>query len=187
MYTATVRLLAAILLTGPLIAAAAPPAQRHFAVPNQGSLELSAPSDWKDELRPPQAGRPPTILFTPSSGPTFRIMITAGGVPATGATLPDDTQLHAMVAGAAKDAEAHSVEKVLPVQKLVGLSGNGYYFFATDRAPAPGEWKYLTQGMIRTGGIVLAFTILTNDGQEAVATTALDMLRQAVNVAGGRA
>jgi hypothetical protein len=73
------------------------------------------------------------------------------------------------------------VEKSLPLKALTGPSGSGYYFVATDRAPALGEWKYLTQGIIRVDDIVLAFTILTNDGQEATVTAALGMLRHAVH------
>jgi hypothetical protein len=51
--------------------------------------------------------------------------------------------------------------------------------FATDRAPKPGEWKYVTQGMVNIDGAPFAFTILTNDGQEAVAKAAMDLIRNA--------
>jgi hypothetical protein len=88
------------------------------------------------------------------------------------------------VVSAAKSAEQQSVEGSLPLQSLVGASGRGYYFRATDRAPKPGEWKYLTQGMIRTGEIALTFTILTNDGQAAIEKAAVDMIRVAVQQSG---
>ncbi len=67
---------------------------------------------------------------------------------------------------------------------LVGPNSRGYYFFATDRAPAPGEWKYLTQGAVQVGAIALTFTILTNDGQEADAKAALELIRLAALKAG---
>jgi hypothetical protein len=73
------------------------------------------------------------------------------------------------------------VEGVLPLQEIKGVDGRGFYFTATDRAPKPGEAKYLTQGIIRVGEISLAFTVLTNDGQEAVVRAALEMLRTAVH------
>jgi hypothetical protein len=38
----------------------------------------------------------------------------------------------------------------------------------------------MTQGIARTGDVIIAFTVLTNDGQEAVVKAALDMLRGAV-------
>jgi hypothetical protein len=73
------------------------------------------------------------------------------------------------------------VESALPLQEIKGVDGRGCYFTATDRAPRPGEAKYLAQGIIRVGEIVLAFTVLTNDGQEAVVRSAFDMLRTAVH------
>ena len=84
------------------------------------------------------------------------------------------------MASAAKDAEPRSVEGSLSLQDFQGSSGHGFYFRATDKAPPPGEWKYLTQGMVRTGPIALTFSILTNDGGEATEKAALEMIRLAV-------
>jgi hypothetical protein len=60
-----------------------------------------------------------------------------------------------------------------------GRSGPGFYFSATDRAPKPGEYKFLTQGIVRVGELSVTFTILTNDGQEAVVKQALEALKGA--------
>jgi hypothetical protein len=81
----------------------------------------------------------------------------------------------------AHEATSQSVERVLPIQEIKGVDGRGFYFAATDRAPKPGEYKYLTQGMIRVGEIALAFTILTNDGEESVVQAALKILRTAAH------
>jgi hypothetical protein len=96
-----------------------------------------------------------------------------------GDAMSDDNRLRAIVTSAARNALAKSVEMTIPVHDLTGPSVHGFHFFATDRAPAPGEWKYLTQGMANIDGAPFAFTILTNDGQEAVAKTALELIRNA--------
>jgi hypothetical protein len=57
--------------------------------------------------------------------------------------------------------------------------GPGFYFSATDRAPKPDEYKFLTQGVVRVGELSVTFTILTNDGQDAVVKQALDALKSA--------
>jgi hypothetical protein len=93
--------------------------------------------------------------------------------------------VHDEVAAAAQGAAPQSVEKVLNVRALAGPGNQGYYFAATDTAPKPGEFKYLTQGIIHVGDINMAFTVLTNDGQDAVVKTALDMLRRASQVRSG--
>jgi len=185
MHIITARSLAVVLLALSSAVVAATPSQRHFTLPNHGSFDLVAPSDWTDELTQPPGDLPPTIQFGPRSGPSFQVLVSAGGVPAVGATVPDDAKIRAEVAAAAKAAESQSVEKSLPLLTLTGPSGSGYYFVATDRAPALGEWKYLTQGIIRVDDIVLVFSILTNDGQEATVKAALEMLRNAVHKLSG--
>jgi hypothetical protein len=71
------------------------------------------------------------------------------------------------------------VEMSIPAQDLTGPHVHGFYIFATDRAPKPNEWKYLTQGMINIDGAPFAFSILTNDGQESIAKAAMDLIRNA--------
>jgi hypothetical protein len=60
--------------------------------------------------------------------------------------------------------------------ELIGADVRGFYFLATDRAPKPEEWKYLTQRMVNITGSPF---ILTNDGQEAIAKTAFELIRTA--------
>jgi hypothetical protein len=95
------------------------------------------------------------------------------------AAMSDNNKLRAIVTAAARSALSQSVEMTIPVHDLSGPEAHGFYFFATDRAPKPGEWKYLTQGMINIDGTPFAFTILTNDGQEAIAKAALELIRNA--------
>jgi hypothetical protein len=165
----------------PGLAAAAP---QSFAMSGHGTLLLNVPESWNSSLKQPEGGLPPTIGFGAHSGASFVVMITAVWGTAPNAGIPEDATIRSMVAAAAKSAEAQSVESSLALQSLVGASGRGYYFRATDRAPKPGEWKYLTQGMIRTGTIALAFTILTNDGQAPIEKAALEMIRLAVQESG---
>lgn len=98
---------------------------------------------------------------------------------------PNAERIRTQVKRAAEHARPQAVEHDINLKELKGASGIGYYFFATDRAPKPDEYKYMTQGMILVGDIALAFTILTNDGQDNVIADALSMLKNAVHVKGG--
>jgi hypothetical protein len=166
-----------VVVCWPGLTAAAP---QSFVMPDHGTLLLSVPEGWTSNLKQPEGGLPPTISLREQSGGSFVVMITAVWSMAPNAGVPEDATIRSMVASAAKSAEKQSVEGSLATQNLVGASGRGYYFRATDRAPKPGEWKYLTQGIIRTGAIALAFTILTNDGQAPIEKAALEMMRLAV-------
>jgi len=152
-----------------------------FELPDHGALTLIMPDEWVGEMKSPVSQLTPTITMAPRSGAKFLILITAVWLSASGSKMPVENTIRSEVAGAAKSAASQSLEGVLPLQEIKGVDGRGFYFSATDRAPKPGEAKYLTQGIIRVGAISLAFTVLTNDGQETVVRAVLEMLRTAVH------
>jgi hypothetical protein len=86
------------------------------------------------------------------------------------------------ISNGADRAKAQAVETTIEVRELQGAAARGYYFSATDRAPQPGEYKFLTQGMLRVGSLLVTFTILTNDGQAGIVADALAMMRSARHV-----
>jgi hypothetical protein len=92
---------------------------------------------------------------------------------------PSREQIRDVVERGAQDASAQAVEKELPVVEFQGRSGPSFHFSATDRTPKPGEYKRLTQGVLRVGELSVTFTILTNDGREPVVKQALDALKGA--------
>ena len=84
--------------------------------------------------------------------------------------------------GAAKFIKSQAVEETLKIVELKGSSGRGYYFSATDKAPKPGEYKFMTQGILLVGELTVTFTILTNDNQKDTVNDALTMLRTATHL-----
>jgi hypothetical protein len=151
-----------------------------FELPDHGALTLTVPDGWMDKVNHPANRLPPTILLRPGAAGSGEVIVTAVWPIPPATKLSDEATIRSEVAEAAKKAASQSVEDALPLQELKGTEGRGFYFSGTDRAPAPGEYKYLTQGIIRVGEIALAFTVLTNDGQEAVVNAALAMLQSAV-------
>jgi len=139
--------------------------ERRQAVADRGVLVLRVPATWKQELRGA------TIRYRPASGRPFEVLIT----PALAAKSVGDPRT--AVAGAADQARARAVEGVIPVNDLLGTRARGYYFKATDRAPKPREYKHLAQGIVTIDDVHLAFTVLTNDGQDGVVDSVFSMLR----------
>jgi hypothetical protein len=154
---------------------------RVFELPDHGTLTLIVPDGWMDKVNHPANRLPPTMLLRPGAAGSGEVLITAVWPIPPATKISDEATLRSEVAVAAKKAASQSVEGTLSLQDLKGIEGRGFYFSATDRAPSPGEYKYLTQGIVRVGEIALAFTILTNDGQEAVVKAALEMLQTAVH------
>src|SRR6266513_7235 len=157
---------------------------RQYRISDRSALILSVPSGWAAHAESKGAKAPITIHFSPESGAAFSVQVTPRAL-AGDARNASDEDLKRGVLGAAEGAKAQAVEELLPAVELVGTRARGYYFRATDRAPKPGEYKHLAQGMVGLGDVRLAFTILTNDGQDAVVYQALGMVRSA-RVAGGK-
>ena len=83
------------------------------------------------------------------------------------------------MAGDRDDQTEQATEKNIPIRRLAGAAGRGFYFQATDKAPAPGEYKVMTQGAIVLADLIVTFTALTNEGQGEIVAAALAMLTSA--------
>jgi hypothetical protein len=141
-----------------------------------GALVLPVPAGWK-YVR--QSGDIPTIALTPESGNAFVVLVSPL-VRADGVTAPADADsLRSFVSSGAQKALAQSIEKSLPVQDLRGGNAQGSYFSATDRAPKPGEFKYLTQGAVAIQGLPVSFTVLSNGDPQVATEPTFRMLKAA--------
>lgn len=161
------------------LAAAESTAIRAFPVTDRGTLQLNAPQSWPFEMRSAPNHALPTIALGPEKGATFQVLITPMPPPQKDPPASAGA-LKQMVEHAAQEATAQAVEKSLLVKELRSGAHVGYYFSATDRAPKSDEFKYMTQGMFSLGEMLIAFTILTNNGYESVVPAALTMIKNAV-------
>jgi hypothetical protein len=164
------------------LAIAADGETKRYALPDNTSLELSIPAGWQDDVKQGESGTPPTIAFTPRAGPPFQAFVTPIWRPRPEVPVASAEQIRQSVQRAAEQVQPRAAESSLPVDELSGAKGPGYYFSATDKAPKPEEFKYLTQGMLLVGELAVTFSILTNDGQEKMRDAALDMLKRAAQV-----
>ena len=172
-------LLAAIVSCTGGLALADDPALRRYELPNLDTLELTLPSGWVDAVDAPPGGVPLTILLTPAGGAPFEVHVTPQWSEAADSAVMDADALRQAVREAALGAQAQAVEETLEIRRLQGASGVGFYYAATDRAPLPEEFRFMTQGALQAGDLVLWFTILTNDGQDSVVADALALLQSA--------
>src|SRR6476661_7310749 len=132
-----------------------------LSVPGHGSLKLAVPEGWMAETQQPPRDLPPTFVFKSTAGPRLDLRVTAlwspGGDP--GFNAPDAIRKQATNLG--NRLLPTSVEKSLTLKELKAPSGLGSWFSLTDRAPKPGEFKYISQGALPAGDLLLVFTALT--------------------------
>ncbi len=150
--------------------------ERRYPLGDYGSLRIEFPSSWKDEVQQ-VANVPPTIFLTPTpDNASLALISPIWGVKKEAL---QEEAIRESVQRSAEKAKSQSVEKTLKPVGLQGASGKGFYFFSTDKAPKPGEWKYMTQGVLVVGELMVTFTILTNDKQSEVIKETLTILKEA--------
>jgi hypothetical protein len=155
---------------------------REYSLPDHGSVQLSVSPSWKDELHQPPDRLPPTIVFTQEHGAPFEIFITPLWSGKSTTVLPKAGELKQQVRETGDQLKPQAVEKAVEVKELKKGASVGYYFTLTDRAPKPDEYKYMTQGLMRVGDLLLSFTVLTNDGQTTIIDEALTMIKGANHI-----
>jgi hypothetical protein len=156
--------------------------ERRYPLPQRGFFQMKVPTNWRDQLRQPSQPLPPTIAFRPGKGRPFDVLVTP--IWRARPDVPSATKdaLRQQVVRTIENVKSQAVENELTAVEFQGASGPGFYFSATDRAPKPDEYKFMTQGILKVSELTVTFTILTNEGQEQVVRDALAMLQSAVHV-----
>jgi hypothetical protein len=158
-------------------AAAEDKAQREYAVADHGVLEFSAPKSWKMAIRPPQKDVPATIVLSPDAGNAFLLMITPMWSPTGDKSFNTQDKMKQLMEAERKHLAPSAEEPTLMVDSFGGPQAKGFYLFATDKAPRPGEFKYLIRSCVAVGDLMLSVTFLSNEKESAAMEDALALLR----------
>jgi hypothetical protein len=142
-------------------------------------LELNVPISWKGDIHKPQKDLPPTIIFSPKKGNDFQVLITVlwDKIGEQGFNSQDKIRTYVQEDG--QKILPKAVETKLLVQQMRGVNNTGYFFFLTDKAPNPGEFRYMTRGGMAVGNLLLNVTILYRVKDAESVKDALSMLREA--------
>ena len=159
--------------------AAGPRAIRKYPISDHGVLELNVPNSWKGDIHKPQKDVPPTIIFSPKKGNDFQVLITVlwDKIGEQGFNSQDKIRTYVQEDG--QKILPKAVETKLLVQQMRGVNNTGYFFSLTDKAPNPGEFRYMTRGGMAVGNLLLNVTILYRVKDAESVKDALSMIREA--------
>src|SRR5262245_9833673 len=134
-----------------------------FTVPGRGALQLNVPREWRAISKPLDEPASVILRFRPATGEAFLVQVTAVWLDPPKLAKNTPEKLKADVRGTADRLLSQAVEKEPVIEELRGAQTLGYHYSLTDRAPKPGEYKYLAQGIFVTGELLTIFTILYHD------------------------
>ena len=167
------------LLIASIVSAAGQKAIRKYPIPGHGTLELNVPAPWKGEVHKPRENMPPTIMFNPAKGNDFQVMITVLGGKTGEQDFNSQDKVRTFVEKDGQKLLANAAEGKIVLQQIKGVNNAGYYFSITDKAPNPGEYRYMTRGAIGVGNLFLNFTILHRVRDSQSVRDAISILREA--------
>lgn len=150
---------------------------REFAVENHGVLEFSAPKSWKMTTRPAQKDMPSAIELSPGSGRAFMLLIMPMWSPTGDASFNSQEKMKQLMEAEKKHLAPRAEESDLLIDSFGGPQVKGFYVFASDKAPRPGEFKYLVRACAAVGDLMLSVTFLSNEKESEAMDDALALLR----------
>jgi hypothetical protein len=154
---------------------------RRFELPNRDTLELTLPTGWSESLQEPAGGGPPTIEIAVTEGGARQVFITPEWPDPVANEIREPAALRDAIRELAERIQPQVEEPYLEVRPLGGANASGWYFTATERNPAEGEFRFMTQGALQLDELTLWFTVLTHEGEDTIAVQALGMLQTAVH------
>lgn len=148
-----------------------------FQIPNKTALKLCPPDNWTSNISRPRNNLPPTIDIRPKDSNDAYIKITVFWNLNNRKDFNDISKIKETVIKTGNEFLTSAVETTLPLSKT--SNNNGYYFSITDKAPKPGEYKHMSQGIMALDKLQLIFTILYNSPNSTGFNTALSVIENA--------
>jgi hypothetical protein len=152
--------------------------EKIYKVPdNNGLLRLEKPLTWNDEVDMSTESHGFIVKFSPPLpiSSTFYLKVFWSPKGETGFNAPKMVKERVEKDGMKLLPQA--VEKNIQLRIIKGKETmTGYYYRLTDKNPNPGGFKYICQGGIGVGNLLLTFTIFTNVKDSDVEQSALSIL-----------
>jgi hypothetical protein len=162
-----------------IVPAAGQKAIKKYPIPEHGTLQLSVPPSWKGEVHKSQETMPPTIIFNPAKGNDFQVMITVLWSKTGEQDFNSQEKVRTLVEKDGQKLLPNAAEAKIVLKEIKGVSNTGYCFSVTDKAPNPGEYRYMNRGAIGVGNLLLSVTILHRIRESGSVKDALSMLSEA--------
>jgi len=154
---------------------------KSYPLPNHGKIQMKVPKTWRSKVSQPKNNLPPSIMFLPKSATSFQVLMTPLW-PSSEKAAPDQRSIKKNIERIVEQMKPISVEKEIPIKELKGVAGVGYYFSMTDKAPKPGEFIHMTQGMYQLGELLITFTVFWNEGSGSASDETLRILESATHL-----
>lgn len=155
---------------------------REYPVPEQGLLSLEIPSHWNVTYYEPADIKAPIIIFYPQEKPhNFQLTVSPLWDEGYFRNITELSYIKQYLESVGTDILQYSDQDELELKLLNGKQGNGYFFQVSDESAPDSEFKYLTQGALAVGELLVVFSYFSNQANDQNSDIILEMMRKAVH------
>lgn len=179
-------LLCTLLLCNQTAFAEAETAREEYEIPNHGILVMDVPVGWQATFYQPENDGFPIISFFPfedserfKGTENFQLSVAVFWTDSALRDLTAPENLRKFVENVGDSVLEQSDQDTLELKEIVGHSGIGYLFDLSDEDTDDDEFKYLTQGALAVGNVVVVFSLFTREIHETLRAQTLEMLKTA--------
>jgi hypothetical protein len=110
-------------------------AVKKYPIPEHGTLELNVPTSWRGDIHKPQENLPPTIIFGPTKGNDFQVLITVLWDNVGEPEFNNPEKVRALVEIDGKKILPKAVETKIVLREIRGLNNTSYFFLLRTKLP----------------------------------------------------
>lgn len=156
---------------------------REYPVPEHGMLQLNVPEAWNITYYESSERNTPVIIFYPQQEPhDFQLTISPLWDTGFYRNITDPDYIENFVSAVGRDALLYSDQQQLELIPLTGKTGRGFYFQLSDQSAPEHEFRYLLEGAIAVGEILLVFSYFSNLDEDSNTGIVLKMVTGAVQI-----
>ena len=158
--------------------------QRNYPVPDHGELVLKVPENWEVTYLSLAEDKPPVITFYQTDSQKreiFQLNLSIFWDDGFKRKITNPDNIKALVTNVGESILESSAESELVLNPISGVAGQGYYFKLSDKAAKTDEYKYLTQGALGVGEVLLVFSLFCYEPDIQLQNMALEMMQTAIH------
>lgn len=158
--------------------------ERTYPVPGHGELILKVPGDWDVTYLSLAEDKPPVITFYQTDNQkreVFQFNLSILWDDGFKRDIRNPENIKSLVTNVGESILESSEESELVLNSISGSDGQGYYFKLSDKAEKAGEYKYLAQGALSVGEVLLVFSLFTYKPDTQLQNMALEMVQTAIH------
>ena len=156
---------------------------RSYPLPSGGSLELTVPMRWQEDVSWTKGESWPKVAYRPSEGNDFAVSVSVVSQAEVARDESHPDRVRNLVDRAARAALGLEEKDDLHLEEFDGPQGPGWFFSVVDPSvpddAGPGVFRVMTQGAIGVDEVLLVATVLTQRQTSVELDAAVDLLRTA--------